>query len=200
MEDYKPNSHKSKAEAAEKHRTSKLVSGKVMVRENQTGLRAVRDAFVKEDAASIKKYLIFDILIPAAKKTILELITNGTRATLYGSKGGYDNRSSIPAGKVSYSKYYEEPNRRPEQPRRPRISYDDIVLESAGDAQFVLDGMRQAIMEYQVVSVLDFFDMLGMRDQCDPTQDRYGWKDLSDADIVPVEDGYWIKLPKARPI
>lgn len=209
MEDYKPNSHKSKAEAADKHRMQKIVSGKVTVRDNQTGLRAVKDAFIKEDAPSIKKYLLFDILIPAAKKTILELITNGARATLYGSKGGYDNRSSVPAGKVSYSKYYEDqPNRRYEEPRRARITYDDILLPSAGEAQFVLDTMRQAIAEYQVVSVLDYFDMVGMRDQCDQTQDRYGWKDLSNVPIEPVEilvDGipetrFWLRLPKARPI
>lgn len=210
MDEFKPNSHKSKVESRENHRVNKVVSGKPTIRENQTGLRAVKDAFIKEDAPAIRHYLIFDILIPAAKKTILELITNGTRATLYGSKGGYDNRSSVPGGKVLYSKYYEDqPNRHYEEPRRSRISYDDILIPTAGEAQLVVDGMRQAIYEYQVVSVLDYFDMTNMREYCDPVQDRYGWKSLPDEiPIEPVEvqiNGipeirYWIKLPKPRPI
>lgn len=198
MDEFKPNSHKSKVESREK-KVSKIVTGDVKVGEGKNGIRAVADAFIKEDAPTVKRYLIFDVLIPAAKRTLLDLITNGARMSLYGSKGGPDNGKGTPGTKYSYSKYYESDYREETSSRyKDRPSYDDIVFSSAGEAEMVLDTMRQTLYEYGVISVLDLFDMLGK--ECDHTQDKYGWKDLRTASVQPVRDGYWLKLPKPRPI
>lgn len=198
MDEYKPNSHKYRTEQNDL-KSKKIVSGEVKIMEHKPGIKGVFDDFFKEDAPTVRKYLIYSVLIPAIKKTLYELINNGARMSLFGEKGSVSDRRKEPYGmKYSYSKYYEDDDRRPEPRYKERPSYDNIVLDNAGDAEAILDALQNVIDEYGSVSILQLFDMLGK--DCDYTQDRYGWTDLSNSGVRPVEDGYWLKLPKPRPI
>ena len=58
--------------------------------------------------------------------------------------------------------------------------------------------MIDVIEQYNVVSVLDLYDMVDM--SAPHTANKYGWTNLRNADVVRVRDGYVIKLPKPFPI
>ena len=92
MAEYQSNSHKSKAEraeiakAAEEKKVKKVVSGKVKTKKNDG--RKLASMFISEDAADVKSYVIMDVLIPAIKKAISDIVTDGIDMILYGGKGG----------------------------------------------------------------------------------------------------------------
>ena len=75
---------------------------------------------------------------------------------------------------------------------------DEVIISSLGAAVDVLNQMDDSIAEYQVVSVADFYDLVGL--PAPYTGNNYGWTDLSSAKIVGVRDGYIIRLPRAVPI
>ena len=81
---------------------------------------------------------------------------------------------------------------------RTGYDYDDIILESRGEAEDVLERMDELIATYQVVSVADFYDLVGVSGNY--TDNKYGWTDIRNASVIRVRDGYMIKLPKALPL
>jgi hypothetical protein len=201
MDDYKPNSNRYKAEQKEKaneKKVEKVVTGTVVTRK-KSGLSKLTDEFISEDAKNIKSYVIGEVLIPSAKKAISDIVTNVIDMILYGgSKGG--SRRSV-ADRVSYRNYYDRDSRA-SQPVRSSgyggYSHDDIILSSRGEAEDVLMRMDELIDTYKVVSVADLKDLVGITGPY--TDNKYGWTNIRNAEIVRVREGYMIKMPRAVPI
>ena len=198
MEDYKPNSHRSKEDqpnSVEKKEISKVVTGKVVKKKNVG--RKLTDMFISEDVNNIKSYVIMDVLVPAVKKAISDIVTNGIDMMLYGETGRTKKTSS---GSISYRDYYDSNRNRDNRytASRTRYSYDDIVLDSRTEAEEVLVRMQEIIDTYQVVSVADLYDLVGIRGSF--TDNKYGWTNIRNASVEHVRDGYMLKLPKALAI
>lgn len=199
MDDYKPNSNRFKEEqkkAAEK-KVEKVVTGKATVRK-KSALSKIADEFISDDAKNIKSYVIGDVLIPAFKKAISDIVTNGIDMILYGGSMGKTKRSS--ADRVSYRNYYDEPRTSREKTYSDtRFSFDEVIVDSRGEAEEVLARMDEIIEQYQVVSVADLYELAGIRNDNYMTH-KYGWTSIRNADVVRIRDGYLIKMPKAMPI
>ena len=105
----------------------------------------------------MKSYVITDVLIPSIKRAISEMVTNGIDMILYGSTGGRSKRSS--ADRVSYRNYYDRRDddryRDRDRVRTSPYSFDDIVLDSRGEAEEVLARMDELIDQYGIVSEAD---------------------------------------------
>ena len=115
MTEYQPNSHRSKEAQAkeplvEKKKIEKVVTGTVKTRENKG--RKLADVFISEDVSNVKSYVLMDVLVPAIKKAISDIVTNGVDMILYGGKGS--GGSSRSTSKVSYRSYYDDRSRRDE--------------------------------------------------------------------------------------
>ena len=194
MEDYKPNSHRSKEEVnnppAEKKEIKPVVKGKVVKKKNN--VRKLTDVFVSEDVQNVKSYILMDVLVPAIKKAISDIVTNGIDMMLYGESGRTKKRSS--ADYVSYNRYYDRRDRDERYVTKSRYSYDDIIFESRAEAEEVLDRMSEIIDTYGAVSVADLYDLVDVSGTY--TDNNYGWDNLRNAEAVRVRDGYILKLPK----
>ena len=194
MEDYKPNSHRSKEEVnnppAEKKEIKPVVKGKVIKKKNN--VRKLTDVFVSEDVQNVKSYILMDVLVPAIKKAISDIVTNGIDMMLYGESGRTKKRSS--ADYVSYNRYYDRRDRDERYVTKSRYSYDDIIFESRAEAEEVLDRMSEIIDTYGAVSVADLYDLVDVSGTY--TDNNYGWDNLRNAEAVRVRDGYILKLPK----
>lgn len=198
---YKSNSHKSrerKKEGAPEKKIEKVISGTAKTKK-KSGLAKLSDVFIAEDMSAVKEHILFDVLIPGCKKAILDTVD----MFLYG--GGSTVRRGSNTPKVSYGRYYERGNdrgRSTSAPARARNSFnfDDIIIPSRGDAEKVLDNMDEIIDTYNVVSVGDFYDLVGISDN-NPMIHRYGWTNIGNAKPVRCRDGgYILDLPKALPI
>lgn len=202
MDEYKSNSHRSKeaALASRERKVEKVVTSPVRTKQ-KTGVQKLADLLLPEDVDSMKSYLIKGILIPAGKKVFSEIIDT----FLYGSSG--NTRKNTPASKVSYRSYYDQQNDRNDRrdtvvSPKPKtgFKYDEVVFDNRGEAEDVLSRMEEVIATYGMVSVGDFYDMVGIVDE-NYTNEKYGWVNLHTASVIRLpRDGYMIKLPKALPL
>ena len=72
LETLKPNSNKYKREKESKN-LAKVVTGDVKVKKKSKG-RRILDLFIEEDGVNVREYLIFELLIPAIKDTLVDII------------------------------------------------------------------------------------------------------------------------------
>jgi hypothetical protein len=194
MENYPSNSHKAREEVAEK-KVEKVVSGKTSTKK-KSGIRKLSDTFLSEDVSNVKSYIFSEVLLPAAKKLVSDIVTNGTNMLLYGEIKNKKGNSS----KVSYSRYYDDRSRDYRSPVvRNNFDYDEIIFETRGDAEAVLDAMYDILNQYKVVSVAELYDLASITTH-NYTCNNYGWIDLRGSSVVRVRDGYILKLPRALAI
>ena len=193
------NSRKGRAEKKQPtdgKRAEKVVRGKVVTKKN--GVRRLTDIFISEDAGNITDYILLDVLAPAIKKAFYDIVVNSLDMTLWGGRGG--KRST--ADKISYTDYNSRSRRDDRSYSRSRTtsgySYDDIILETRGEAEAVLSRMDEIMEEYEIVRVADLYDLVGVTGE--HTDNKYGWTNIRNAEIERVHGGYRIKMPRALPI
>lgn len=194
MEDYKPNSRRSKEENKNDipaKKVEKVVTGTVRTKK-KSGFSKLRDTFVSDDVQNVKSYVLTDILVPSAKKLVSEIVDT----ILFGESRGGRRRSS--SEYISYNKYSDKRDDRRYSESRSRVTldFDDIVFDNMREAEEVLERMDELLANYGVVSVADFYDLAGITG--DYTYNKYGWTNLRSAVPVRLRDGgYIIKLPRA---
>lgn len=205
MDEYKPNSHKFKEEqqqnsTEEKKKVEKIVNGRVMTKKKNE-ITKFKDVFISEDIHNVKSYILMDVLVPAIKKAVSDIVTNGIDMILYGGSGK-SSKDRFGASKISYQNYYDrrDDRRMPSESRtRSGYSYDDVILNSRGEAEEVLARMDEMIETYGMVSVADLYDLVGVTGNY--TDNKYGWINIRNAEPVRLRDGgYMLKLPKALPL
>lgn len=202
MEEYRSNSHKSK-EAEQKPTTDKkiekVVSGTVKSKKKGK-MDELKDVFISEDVENVKSYIVMDVLIPAVKKAISDIVRNGIDMILYGDSS--TSRKGSTSSKISYRSYYDRDSDRDRDRSYTRTktgyNYDDVILDNRGEAEDVLTRMDELISTYGIVSVADLYDLVGITGNY--TDNKYGWTDIRNASVVRVREGYMIKLPKALPL
>ena len=206
--DYKPNSKKYKEEqaknqAVDKKKVEKVISGTAKVKK-KSELRKFTDIFVSEDVSNVKSYIFSDVLIPAVKKLVSDIVTDGIDMILYGGSGrrDRDRRSGGSPSYINYTRYSDRNDDRhsyKDNRTRNGYGYDDIIVNSRADAEAVIEQMDGIIDTYGMVSVADLYDLVGMTSNY--TDNNYGWTNIRNAEPVRMRDGGWmIKMPKAIPI
>lgn len=205
MDEFKvsPNSHKYKEENKdvkknEVKKVEKVVSGTVKTKK-KSEIHKFTDVFISEDAANVKNYILMDVLVPAVKKAISDIVRDGIDMILYGGTGR--SKSSGPSNYVSYSRYSDRDRRddhRYSDTRRAGYYHDDIIVQTRGEAEDVLARMDELIDMYGQVTVADLYDLVGISGNY--TDNRYGWTNIRNAEPVRVRDGYLLKMPKVGPL
>lgn len=194
----KENGTAKKQELVER-KVEKVTTGAVRTKKKSK----IVDAFITEDVNDVKSYLVGDILIPTLKKTLSEMVSNGVDMMLFGEvRDRRDKKRGSRLDRVSYRDYYGKRDDRRDDRRSLRsvYDYDDIVLDSRGEAELVLDRMEEIIDKYDSVSINDLYDLVGYTGGR-YTDSKYGWTSMRSADVQRTRDGgYLLKLPPARPI
>ena len=174
IEKYPSNSNSKKEEVREEKKVEKVVRGTVSKRKKPLGKR-MTETFIGEDINTVSSYLVNEVLIPAAKSTLFDMVQGGFEMLLFGerrasSRGGKrDNRSY-----VSYNNYSSrKDDRRDISPRdRARHNFDDIILDSRGEAEEVLNHLVDLIIDYGEATVADLYDLVGITGNF--TDQKYG--------------------------
>lgn len=181
----------------------KIVTGKAVVKKKGTA-KKVEEALLADDAKTVKTYLLWDVLIPAVKDTLSDLVKKGIDALLFGEEhrgnDSYVKRNGA-SSYVSYSSYYNrDRSNRYSRPRSQKdrvrgMDFGSIVYEHRGDAEEVLDRLVELTMMYGMASVADFYELSGM--ETNYMDNKFGWDELESACIRRTRDGYVIDLPTA---
>lgn len=192
---YPSNSHKSREN--EEKKIEKIVSGEVKLKKKSNlVLFANRLGLVPEDIEDVKDYILREQIVPTIKNLFFDML----QTLIFGST---DYRGSRRGGgsRTSYDRYYYDRgynNQKDSRGKARSINYDEIVFPTRGDADYVLDNLKDIIHQYGTVSIADIYDMAGITN-FSHTLNQYGWddeRDVINARIVRTSDGYIIKLPK----
>jgi hypothetical protein len=196
---YKPNSHRSKEQkknGEESKKLEKVISGNAIVKK-KSGAHKLAEVFISEDAGSVKSYIWSDVFVPTIKKLFCDMIKDSADIVFGG--GTRRNQSGIRSGYTSYDRFADRrDDRHYGISRSSGLDYDNIILETKGDAEEVLMQLDGVIEQYGHATVLDLFDLVGKT--APHTANRYGWTNLRNARSERVRDGYLLKLPRALPI
>lgn len=195
------NSQKKETAPTQEKRIQKVVKTPAKTKTNE--IRKLTDIFISEDVANVKKYILMDVLVPAIKKAIYDIVTNGIDMFLYGGSG--KTRGGSNTQKVSYRNYYDQKNnnnngyRGSENTRSSNaFDYDDIMFSTRGEAEAAKKQMQEVIGRYGIVTVADLYEMAYLT--APYTAHKYGWMDASSVEVMRARDGYVLKLPRAVPI
>lgn len=192
-EDFPGNSHRDRNEKTEK---KVKVVHKAKVSKKPVGKRAA-EAIVSEDTGNVMQYILYDVLIPAFKNTLSDIVSGGIQMLLFGSSSERDSRIRRDRDRsyVSYSKYYDRDDRRETRPLRSRYrDFDSIGFDTRDEAEEVLSYLIDYLDQYDYVSVGDFFDIVGMTSEY--TDQKWGWYNLNRAVVKRHRRGYYyVMLP-----
>ena len=202
IKDYPGNSHKSRNTSPEEpKKIEKVIKGSVVTRKKTIGRRFI-DLFLGDDVESVSSYIMYEVLIPAAKDTVFDMIRGGTEMLLFGDSRGSARQSRRSNGKayVRYDRvsYRDEDRRRNVSQRsRARHNFDEIILDSYVEAEEVLNILIELIERYDMATVADLYELVGI--ERTHTDEKWGWENLAHSKITRVRgSGYLLDLP--RPI
>lgn len=186
-------------------KVEKVVTGKVK-RQKQGLFKRFTKVFLEDDTKSVGDYIVHDVLIPAAKSLICDMIGWGGFAEmlLFGDRRRRRGQgSSLGRGTVSYGSFYKTLDRNSlDRPRelsrsgRIRHDFDEIILESRGEAEEVIAHLNDMIVDYGQATVSDLYDLVGITPSF--TDEKYGWTDLRGSGVVRVRGGYLLDLPRPQ--
>jgi hypothetical protein len=203
--DYAGNSKKAKelqkgtGPETEK-KVEKVVVGTVVVKKKSLGQK-IKDVFIAVDVPSVTRYVVSEVLIPAARGMIFDASTKGVERMLYGDRaprrGPGPSRSSN-AGSPLYTNYRSAATRPPLPSRQVRPGRGDFLLETREEAETVIQSMLDIIEMYEQASVADLHELLGLPST--HTDQKWGWINLMHARVQPIREGYLLDLPQPEPI
>lgn len=208
-----PSNSRTKRVVPENRKVEKITQGAVTVRKKGAG-KKLAESFLGEDGGTITSYIIEDIVMPALKNAAsdivkygVDIVKDGFNVLIFGDKRGGRPSSSRNETKVSYNNYSKggrdprrdsplsrESRREISQQSRSRHDFDDIVFPSRTEAEDVLFHLVELTEKYDQATVMDLYDLAGITFNF--TDDRYGWKELGRARVIPVRGGYIIDFPK----
>ena len=204
---YPSNSHSRRdtSEPKTEKKIEKVVTGNVVTKK-KTFSKKVAEFFIGEDVANVKSYILYDVLIPAAKNTFLDMLSSGAEMLFFGeTRRGSRTVRDKGRSYINYTPYDKQ--FRPERDRRdttnagvgrPRHDSNEIILETRGEAEIVLSRLVDLIDDYGLVSVADLYELVGVPSNY--MDNKWGWENLSTARVERVRNGYLIVLPKVNPI
>lgn len=202
--DYSSNSDKSKEPRPEKN-LEKVVTGEVVEKEIGLG-RKFKNVFFGGDARQSARYVAGDVLLPAVRNLIVDMVTMGIERVVYGEGARRRGRTTPITSRVQYNAYsgMRDPRESrvnlPGQPPRvsARAQDRDLILERREDAEMVLEQLIAIIDQYEVASVSDLNELIGKPSS--HIDQKWGWTSLGHVSIRQVREGYHLDLPAAEEI
>lgn len=191
----------------EKPQVKPVVQGKVSVKKQPAGER-LRESLGLEKTRTVGDYLVWDVLLPAAKEMVADLVKKGIDVFLYGGASSAPDRrgSSGRRGHVSYDGYYKSSNEKARERNRYRYhgrggmdDFREFVFDDRRDAEMVLSELCESVDVYGFAKVSDFYSLVGETER-NFTDHGYGWDALGTASVERVRDGWIVDLPRPIPL
>ena len=207
--DYQGNSKKDKANSEKPEKSEKniekVVTGEVVQKPKSLG-KKFKETFFGGDSKQVAKYITADVLLPAIRNLVVDMITKGAERMIYGER---DARRRDP--RINYGAHYQlnpVSSRNPFDPRtaqsaiprgrQNRHEINDIVVSTREEAELVLERLNDILEKYDVASLADLYDLLGL--QTSHIDNKWGWTFISNVPVRQIRQGYLLELPPLEEI
>jgi hypothetical protein len=224
MDEFPSNSHTGQEKEGPKRQgpapkgklpkeVKQVVTGKVVRRKKPLGTRFKETFFSGDGTRGVWGYVMGEVLVPAAKDMIVDATRNGVERAVFGEsqRGPRGWRpGNSPSGHTRYDGYSRPSNTPPwrgSQPAQREISsrgrsqhnFDEIILDSRGEAEQVIDVLIDIVNEYGQATVADLYELVGITSAY--TDPKYGWTSMQGAGVQHIRGGqYLLNLPKPQPL
>jgi hypothetical protein len=210
MDEFPSNSYRKKPqdEKSEPKRVERVTTSDPVVRKTPLS-RKFAQTFIGGSGKGVLSYIVFEILVPAAKDMISDAVSQGAEQLLFGearhtSRRGGRRPYSGPGGYVSYNRYSASREPQRDEPRsmsrrgRTMHDFNEIILATRVEAEEVLDRLFDILNKYQTVSVSDLYELVGIT--ANFTDEKWGWTELRGSQVAKVRNGYLLDLPRPEPL
>lgn len=213
MEEYPPNTRVTRETGVQKPvETSKTVEsvvqpGQVRRRKKTIGAR-LKETFIGGDAQSVMGYVLTEVVVPAIKDTLSDVVTQAVERMLFGEVRSSARRPRH-GGQGGYVTYSSASGIRQGQPARQAAStlsprarathdFDEIILSDRPTADQVVDRMYDLLSRYEQVTVANLYELVGVTP--DFTDNNWGWTSLEGTGVRRVREGFLIDVPRPEPL
>lgn len=215
MSDFPSNSFANKDEPEEPKEprvVEQVTEVPAKTRKKSLGKR-FSSVFLGGDAKTASQYVILEVILPTVKETMVEAVSSGFERLIWGDRPhrrryGPGVPPPTQGGYVNYSKYsmsasggvHQVTPRTMSRRARAQHDFDEIVLESRGEAELVIERLYDVLNRYEFVTVADLYKLVGL--DSTPVDRKWGWLNLSGttASRLPRGGGYLLDLPEPVPI
>lgn len=203
------NSQKQREEAAKSARQEKpvverIVKSEVIVKKKSLGERA-KHVISLLDFGAVTSYVFKDVLIPAAKNTLWQAVNQGSERMIFRDEAPHRRPGGPnPGPRFSYQTpvtrgINHDPRHNPRaieaRGRSGRsATRNNYITSTRDEAEDVIRSLYDSIERYEMVSVGDLHQMLGLATEY--TDFKWGWFELGRAHSRQVPEGYLIVLPE----
>lgn len=201
--EFPPNSDKSKLGETEEKKVERVTSSEPIRRKKGLG-HQFKSTFFGGDARGAFHYVVFGVLVPAAKDALADAGAQGIERLIFGdSRRKSSPRPSGPQGYVSYNRYSmgtqsQDAPRTITHRARAAHNFDEIVLTSRQEAEDVLDRMYDLVSRYDAATVSDLYELVGL--ESTHTDQKWGWMNLGGSGVARVRNGFLLDLPEPEPL
>lgn len=207
MDEFKGNSKiaKNNSEKEKNEKNTSPITNQVKVKKESEFKKFTRQ-FISEDADAVKGHIFSNVIVPGIQRLLSDMIKNTVDGIIYGIRGIRPDQTGMKNiynyNRIS-SPYYGGTTGIPQIPQNAYAkasiySVNDVEFFDRGEAEQVLYSLREMIQRYGMVSVGDFYDLISQKHVY--TDLKYGWRDLREAEVVRIRNGYQIKFPKIIPL
>lgn len=200
MDELKGNSFASREQKDSEKEKIEPVTTNVTVKKPKNKLMS---KFFAEDAKTVGGHVLNVVVIPSLQKLFSDVVKGAVDWLIYGAKG---SQQKTGVSNVSYSRYYSS-NAQPQTTtfganpmlnRSNIFAVQEVMFNERADAEEVLLRMAELVEKYGMVSVADFYELVGQRFAF--TDQKYGWRDLRTTEIIRGMSGFYIRFPKVIPL
>lgn len=204
---FPPNSKASKGPQREP--VQRVTSADAVRRPPSLGKRFTQTFIAGDGARTAWDYMIFEVMIPEAREAVVNGLQSFVERLFTGGRVRTGGTRPNPYGHFSYNRMFRggAQDDRPPLPTRQQLSgpararhdFDEIILENRVDAEEVRDHMYNILNHYDVVTVADLYQLVGIKP--DHTDTTWGWTSLKGTEVGRVRGlGYLLDLPEPEPI
>ncbi|ASR83343.1 hypothetical protein SEA_MEDIUMFRY_47 [Arthrobacter phage MediumFry] len=181
----------------ERQTAEKVISGVVIERKPGLGSK-IRETFMGVSARETAEHVVMDVLVPQFRHMVADAGMQMVERLILGeNRARPSSSSSSSAGRVrgytAYNRYSESKGSESEAHNFRSNRVREVIVETRGDAQMVLDKLFEHIDRYNAVSVAYYYELVGITGTF--TDHQWGWTNLNASGVSSVREGYRIELP-----
>jgi hypothetical protein len=211
----------AEAEANAERVPAKKIEGVSVVKAKKPLGSRIKDSFGGQDAKSVGSFVVMEVLLPGARDILFDIVKESAHRFLYGdgarrnTNGG--SSSIVGSGSrirtTNYSTMSASPivgssrasNNAPStlsQRDRNLFDFSNLIFPEQDMALEVIERLGDAIDEFGIVTVADFYDFIGQTGN-GFTDQKHGWNTqaFQGAEVKRARGGgYFLSLPTPREI